>query len=186
VSNSVDNEVELVRGVIIDTEGNVVLHQRPDWSNIAKDEWQLIGGNLQPNEALDAAIQRKLLEELGLTENDYSLLEIDGLFGDEKWPYIAFLITLANDNAIFKQIYETKEKNQNLSQEQISQNSFSINNIHLIALLTTLSRLPLVKSTVTKVWEFTRDMLNLHKYEQRIAFDHYRPILAAKNKYNQI
>jgi len=59
-------EIHVVAGAILDTEGRVLIAQRPRGRHMA-GRWEFPGGKLAPGEEPYAGLQRELAEELGVT-----------------------------------------------------------------------------------------------------------------------
>jgi len=58
--------VHVIAGVLRDAEQRILLAQRPPGKHLAGG-WEFPGGKLEPGETRFEALQRELLEELGLT-----------------------------------------------------------------------------------------------------------------------
>ena len=56
---------QVVCAVIRDTAGRILLARRAPGQHL-EGHWELPGGKVEPGESLEAALQRELLEELGL------------------------------------------------------------------------------------------------------------------------
>ena len=56
---------QVVCAVIRDTDGRILLARRAPGQHL-EGHWELPGGKVEPGESLEAALQRELLEELGL------------------------------------------------------------------------------------------------------------------------
>lgn len=56
---------QVVCAVIRNTEGRILLARRAPGQHL-EGHWELPGGKVEPGESLEAALQRELLEELGL------------------------------------------------------------------------------------------------------------------------
>ncbi|AGA34923.1 Putative 7,8-Dihydro-8-oxoguanine-triphosphatase [Thioalkalivibrio nitratireducens DSM 14787] len=56
---------QVVCAVIRDTDGRILLARRAPGQHL-EGHWELPGGKVEPGESLESALQRELLEELGL------------------------------------------------------------------------------------------------------------------------
>ncbi|RIX53689.1 NUDIX domain-containing protein [Paenibacillus nanensis] len=65
--------------LLIDSQDRILLQLRTD-----NGTWGLPGGSLEPGESMESVARRELLEEVGLTAGDMSLLDI---FSGEKFYY---------------------------------------------------------------------------------------------------
>lgn len=102
---------EAVGAIILDENDKIVCFRRADFP----ENWQGPEGGIEKNEMLDIAIKREIYEEIGLRENDYTLLKKGskffsylykdgkknqyGFIGQEK---LFFLIKLKSNNVNFK------------------------------------------------------------------------------------
>ncbi len=62
----------VVAAALFDSEGRVLLAQRPEGKQMA-GLWEFPGGKLEPGETPEAALVRELEEELSITVNESSL-----------------------------------------------------------------------------------------------------------------
>jgi 8-oxo-dGTP diphosphatase len=60
----------VVAAALIDTEGNVLVQQRPAGGSFA-GLWEFPGGKIEPGETPGAALTRELREELGVEAGDF-------------------------------------------------------------------------------------------------------------------
>ncbi|MHB0939031.1 MAG: NUDIX hydrolase [Armatimonadota bacterium] len=56
-----------VKGVVLDARGRCLLLRRSQISKANAGKWEFPGGKLDPNERVDEALQREVVEETGLT-----------------------------------------------------------------------------------------------------------------------
>lgn len=65
MSDAKAGPIDVVVGILMQPNGDVLLGQRPDGKPYA-GYWEFPGGKVEPRESLFAALQREFLEELGL------------------------------------------------------------------------------------------------------------------------
>ena len=58
--------VDVAVGVLIDSEGRFLITSRPA-GKVYAGHWEFPGGKVEPGESVEAALQRELHEELGIT-----------------------------------------------------------------------------------------------------------------------
>ncbi len=58
--------VDVAVGVLIDRDGRFLLTSRPE-GKVYAGHWEFPGGKVEPGESVEAALQRELNEELGIT-----------------------------------------------------------------------------------------------------------------------
>lgn len=67
--------VFVVAAAIYDTQGRILLAQRPAGKHMA-GLWEFPGGKVEPNETPEAALVRELYEELHITTEETSLIPL--------------------------------------------------------------------------------------------------------------
>lgn len=65
---------ETAGALIFDTEGRVLLGLRSRTKRVAPLHWDIIGGHVEPGEAIESALVRELDEELGISATEFILL----------------------------------------------------------------------------------------------------------------
>ncbi len=73
VSTEAKNIVEVAVGLFFDTDGKVLVAQRPEHVHQG-GKWEFPGGKVHADEPIEQALQRELLEELGVQTNSASFL----------------------------------------------------------------------------------------------------------------
>jgi 8-oxo-dGTP diphosphatase len=58
--------IEVAIGVITNQQGQVLIAQRPAHTTYGAGLWEFPGGKIEPQESVFAALQRELLEEIGI------------------------------------------------------------------------------------------------------------------------
>jgi mutator protein MutT len=66
--------IQTAGGLLIDSQGKVLLGLRAPWKRVAASRWDTIGGHLEPGESPEAALVRELQEELGIRATTYRLI----------------------------------------------------------------------------------------------------------------
>ena len=85
--------IHVVAGVLRDTQGNILLAQRPVDKHLG-GLWEFPGGKCEENESAVDALSRELHEELGLTEIDSRpLIQVRHDYGDKKIFLDVYLVT---------------------------------------------------------------------------------------------
>jgi 8-oxo-dGTP diphosphatase len=74
--------LETVSALFLRADGRVLLGLRASWKRAWADHWDAIGGRVEQDEALDAALVRECREEVGLTPTTYRLM----LSAEERFP----------------------------------------------------------------------------------------------------
>ena len=67
--------VLVVAVALIDTDGRVLIAQRPEGKKLA-DLWEFPGGKVEAGESLGQALRRELLEELSIAIDGFSLWKV--------------------------------------------------------------------------------------------------------------
>ena len=95
--------IHVVAGVLRDTQGNILLAQRPVDKHLG-GLWEFPGGKCEENESAVDALSRELHEELGLTEIDSRpLIQVRHDYGDKKIFLDVYLVTGWKDEPIGKE-----------------------------------------------------------------------------------
>jgi 8-oxo-dGTP diphosphatase len=66
VNQELRRPVDVAVGVLIDREGRFLITSRPA-GKVYAGHWEFPGGKIEPGESIEAALQRELHEELGIT-----------------------------------------------------------------------------------------------------------------------
>ena len=64
----------LVSGALILRDGRVLLGRRSPHRRICPNTWDMIGGHVEADETLEAALARELMEEIGVVPLEYTAL----------------------------------------------------------------------------------------------------------------
>lgn len=88
------NEKKVARVIVVNPDGSIIMHRRPDWSKLAPNKLSILGGKFEPSdETRKHAAQREIQEELGITAeiNEFLFLEASENNG---WITFAFILLL--------------------------------------------------------------------------------------------
>lgn len=61
-------------GFLLDPKGRILLGLRARHKRVAPEHWDIIGGHVEPGEAIEDALVREILEELGVRPKCFRLL----------------------------------------------------------------------------------------------------------------
>jgi len=66
-----DQIAKTVGALLIGSDGKVLLGLRAPWKTVWPSYWDTIGGRVEPDESLDAALIREVQEEVGVTPTEF-------------------------------------------------------------------------------------------------------------------
>lgn len=70
-----DTSIQVVSALLIGPDHRILLGRRASWKKLWPNQWDSIGGHIEPGETPEDTLQREVLEEIGVLPTRWQWLE---------------------------------------------------------------------------------------------------------------